>query len=74
LGRHDIHGSAGAAVIGFASIDSQMLWLVRNPFTLMAKLEETDVGVLLSGSAELTPRPRAASAAKLRFSVAISLI
>jgi len=40
----------------------------------MVKLDATEVGVLLSGSAELTPRPRAARAAKLRFSVAISLI
>ena len=53
---------------------SQMLWLWRRPFTLMVKLAATEVGVLLSGRAELTPRPSAARAAKLRFSVAISLI
>ena len=41
---------------------------------LSVKLAATEVGVLESGRAELTPRPNAASAAKLRFSVAISLI
>ena len=40
----------------------------------MVKLAATEVGVLESGRAELTPRPKAARAAKLRFSVAISLI
>ena len=50
---------------------SQMLWLWRSPLTLMVKLAATEVGVLLSGRAELTPRPSAANAAKLRFSVAI---
>ena len=40
----------------------------------MVKFDATEVGVLESGNAELTPRPRAASAAKLRFWVAISLI
>ena len=53
---------------------SQMLWLWRSPLTLMVKLAATEVGVLLSGSAELTPSPSATRAAKLRFSVAISLI
>jgi hypothetical protein len=53
---------------------SQMLWLWRRPLTLMVKLAATEVGVLLSGRSELTPRPSAARAAKLRFSVAISLI
>src|SRR5271154_3559005 len=53
---------------------SQILWLCRRPLTLIVKFEATEVGVLLAGRAELTPRPRAASAAKLRFSVAISLI
>ena len=40
----------------------------------MVKFAATEVGVLLSGRAELTPRPKAARAAKLRFSVAIWLI
>ena len=53
---------------------SQMLWLWRRPLTLMLALAPTDVGVLLSGSVELTPSPSATRAAKFRFSVAISVI
>ncbi len=39
----------------------------------MVKFAATEVGVLLSGRAELTPIPKAANAAKLRFSVVDSL-
>jgi len=50
-----------------------MLWLWRRPLTVMLALDAEAVGGLLSGKSELTPRPRAARAVKLRFSVAIEV-
>ena len=71
--RHDAHAAGAAAVICFRAIQQPDVMALAKAVHADAWLEAEADGVLLSGRLELTPRPRAASDVKLRFSVAIDV-